>query len=254
MIKLAANLSMLFTEVDFLERFRQAKENNFDFIEFLFPYDHKPEIIANIISDSGLSIELFNLPPGDWNKGERGLAALPQHRTQFLKSVDIALEYANKLGVKKLHCMAGLGDFENAELHKTYVENLAYAANTLQQHNIVLLIEPLNTLNMPGYFLNSFDKAATIIDEIPNVFLQFDIFHCQKIHGNISYYLEKYKNISKHYQIAGVPQRFEPAIGELNYNYILHKIDTMGYDGAIGCEYNPQYDTISGLSWRRSIQ
>lgn len=253
MAKFAANLSMMFTEVDFPDRFARAATAGFKAVEFLFPYDYPPEDVAGWLRDNGLAMALFNMPPGDWNAGERGMAAIPGREDEFAAGVEIAIQYARATGVPHLHAMAGLTSGEDApdSYMTTYKANLAAAADRLAPEGRDVLIEPINTRDMPGYFLNHTDAAINIIESLgkPNLKLQFDIYHRQIMDGDVVKALERSMRYIGHIQIAGTPGRHEPSEGELNYPYIFEQLDALGYKGWIGCEYIPRGQTEDGLGW-----
>lgn len=251
MPRFAANLTMMFNEVPFLDRFKAAADQGFDAVEYLFPYDHPADEIAKRLSDNGLTQALFNMPPGDWAKGERGIASLAGREAEFRESVAKALHYTKATGVKRLHMMAGLASLNDAAAFKTYKANIAHAAEALARENLDLLLEPINGRNMPGYALNSVDYAASLIKELalPNVKLQFDIYHCQIIHGDVTMRLRALMPITGHVQIASVPSRNEPDDEELNYSFLFAELDRLNYKGFVGCEYNPRGDTAAGLTW-----
>lgn len=251
MPRFAANLTMMFNDVPFLDRFKAAADLGFDAVEYLFPYDHQADEIAKRLKDNGLTQALFNMPPGDWAKGERGIAALHGREVEFKQSVATALSYATATGVKRLHLMAGLASLADATALATYRANIIYAADELAKHNLDLLIEPINSRNMPGYALNSFDWAASLIQDLalPNLKLQFDIYHCQIIHGDVTMRLRALLPITGHVQIASVPSRHEPDDEELNFSFLFAELDRLNYKGFVGCEYNPRGDTAAGLSW-----
>ncbi|WP_277186491.1 2-oxo-tetronate isomerase [Caballeronia sp. BR00000012568055] len=257
MPKFAANLTMMYTEHPFLDRFAAAAKDGFKAVEFLFPYDFKAEEIKARLKDNGLKQALFNAPPGDWANGERGIASLPGREDKFKQSVKTALEYAAELGNNKLHVMAGLisPDQSRQQHGATYLKNLEYAAKEAEKANITIVIEPINTRDIPGFFLNRQDEAQSICDEIgaPNLQVQFDIYHCQIVEGDIAMKLKRDMKRPNagigHIQIAGVPERHEPDLGELNYPYLFDLIDSLGYDGWIGCEYRPKAGTSDGLGW-----
>ncbi len=257
MPKFAANLSMMFNEHAFLERFAAARAAGFNAVEFLFPYAHSPAEIAAALADNGLTQALFNLPPGDWEVGERGLACLPGREAEFQASVAQAIPYIEASNVPHVHMMAGLlGQTEPAQAMACYQTNLRYAAQRLGEIGCDVLIEPINPRDMPGYFLASTAAAAQIIEELalPNVRLQFDIYHHQITRGDVICALEQYFDVIGHIQIAGVPQRHEPdALNELNYPAICEKLDALGYNGWVGCEYRPRAATVAGLGWLQSI-
>jgi len=250
-----ANLSMMFAEVDFLDRFAAASAAGFMGVEFLFPYAFDAGELAMRLSDNGLEQVLFNMPPGDWDAGERGIAILPGRKDEFRASVDKALAYAVALGTPQVHCMAGIapGDADPVLLTDTYVENLAWAAERLKAEGVKLLIEPINTRDMPGYFLNYTKQAADIIAETgsDNVFIQFDIYHMQIMQGDLAPTIEAYLDQIPHMQLADTPGRHEPGTGEINYPFLFGHIDRIGYQGWIGCEYRPAGRTGDGLGWLR---
>ncbi|MGB1254983.1 MAG: 2-oxo-tetronate isomerase [Thiolinea sp.] len=253
MPKFAANLSMMFNEHEFLERFAAASAAGFEAVEFLFPYYYAPSDITAALQDNGLTQALFNLFPGDWDAGERGLACLPGREEAFQATVERVIPYVQATGVKQVHMMAGLvGKTDPEAALSCYKANLQFAAQRLRDVGIDVLIEPINQRDMPGYFLSSTASAAQIIEELalPNIRLQFDIYHHQITHGDVIRSLEKYFGLIGHIQIAGVPERHEPdALNELNYPAIFNRLDELGYDGWIGCEYRPRGETLSGLGW-----
>lgn len=247
----AANLTMMFNEWTFLDRFDAAAEAGFTAVEYLFPYEVPPEAIAERLARNKLEQALFNLPPGDWAAGERGIAALPERCDDLKSSVDKALDYAAATGAKRLHLMAGLSDPSDPEAASCYRRSVAYTAGRLAEKRIDLLIEPINGRNMPGYFLDDFGKAERLIAELalPNVRLQFDVYHRQIMHGDVAMALRRLLPVTGHIQIASVPSRHEPDGEELNYSYLFEEIDRLGYDGYVGCEYNPRGSTLDGLAW-----
>lgn len=253
MPRFAANLSMMFTEVPFLERFGRAAAAGFEAVEFLFPYEHPPEAIAAELARHGLVQALFNLPPGDFAKGERGLASLPGREAEFRDGLETALRYARATGCRTLHCMAGLlpSEAERAAREALYVDNLRYAARRCAEAGITLVIEPINTRDIPGYFLNYQAQARRIVETVgePNLKLQLDLYHCQIMEGDLLTRLQRHLAGVGHLQIAGVPHRHEPDTGEVNYRWLFDEIDALGYDGYIGCEYRPRGATSAGLGW-----
>ena len=251
MPRFAANLTMMFTEWDFLDRFAAAADAGFDAVEYLFPYDHPAETIAKKLADNGLTQALFNLPPGDWATGERGIAALPGREAEFEASVTTALAYAEATGAKRLHVMAGLADRADPAAVATYRGNVVRAAERLAAAGVALLLEPINRRDMPGYFLNDFSWTATLIGELglANVKLQYDVYHRQILHGDVVRSLEALMPIVGHVQIAAVPARNEPGTGELDDFRVFATLDALGYDGFVGCEYRPAAATIDGLRW-----
>ena len=256
MLKFAANLTMMFTEWAFLDRFKAAADVGFDAVEFLFPYDHPPEKIADQLMQNGLKQALFNLPPGDWASGERGLAALPERAEEFQRSVQTALNYATVLKVPTLHVMSGLADKANVTALATYRKAVEFACAAAAPHRITIVIEPINARDMPGYFLNDFNFAANLIADmaLPNLKLQYDIYHRQIIHGDVMMNLEKLMPIIGHVQIASVPKRHEPLTGELDDARIFQHLDALGYQGFVGCEYRPANSTVAGLGWRDRLR
>ncbi len=256
MPRFAANLSLMFCEVPFLDRFEAAAKAGFEAVEYWFPYDHDPAAIRERLRANGLTVALFNMPVGDFAHGERGLAALPDRVGEMKAGVDIALRYAEATGVSRLHMMAGLADPDDPHAHDTYRRSVVYAAGKLANAGVDLLLEPINGRNMPGYFLRDFRQAADLIQELmlPNVKLQFDIYHCQIIHGDVTMRLRALMPITGHVQIASVPNRHEPDTGELSDFFLFDELDRLGYAGFVGCEYIPASETVAGLSWRRAYQ
>ena len=256
MTKLSANLSLLFTENEFIDRFKEAKNNGFDAVEFQFPYDIEAQTIKNEIDKNKLILTIFNSPPGDFENGDRGLACLEKRKDDFKKSIIEAISYAKIFQCNKIHVMSGVSEKENVlNAKKVYIENLKWACDEFDKHNINLLIEPINQRNIPNYFLSSTDQAIEIIDKIErdNIYLLFDIYHHQIIRGDVSKYFEKFQAYIGHIQIAGIPNRNEPDQSELDYKYVFKLIERLNYTGFIGCEYNPLKDTVSGLKWRESL-
>jgi hydroxypyruvate isomerase len=247
----AANLSMMFNEWPFLERFEAAADAGFRAVEYLFPYDHPRAVIAQRLKANNLTQALFNLPPGDWSAGDRGLAAIAGRQDEFRASVATALDYAEAIGVKRLHVMAGIAQPQDTVAMDAYRDSVAFAADAAAVHGIDLLIEPINGRDMPGYFLNDFGAAVRLIEELnrPNLKLQFDIYHRQIMHGDVLKSLASLMPIIGHVQIASVPFRNEPDTGELNDYRILAELDRLGYQGFVGCESRPAGDTRRGLSW-----
>lgn len=251
MPRFAANLSMMFNEYDFLDRFQAAADAGFKAVEYLFPYDYPPETIAGRLHNAGLEQALFNMPPGNWAAGDRGLAALPERRAEFEAAVDLAIRYAGIIGTPFLHMMAGIADAGEEMAVRSYREALALAADRTEQAGIGLVIEPINKRDMPGYFLNDFDQALAFVTGIgrPHVKLQFDIYHRQILHGDVLTGLRAMMPHIGHIQVASVPKRNEPGTGELNDRAIFSEIDALGYAGFIGCEYRPAGRTEEGLGW-----
>lgn len=252
MPRFAANLSMMFTEVPFIERFGKAAAAGFEAVEFLFPYAHTPEEIAAELQKDGLTIALFNMPPGGWDAGERGMAAIPGREAEFRANVDTALRYALALGCKTLHAMSGLTEgLDRAACEATFVENFRYAADRLAPHGITVLVEPINSRNMPGYFIAHQMDALALMDRVdrPNAKVQLDLYHAQIMDGDLTRLIQKMKGRFTHVQLASVPERHEPDEGELNYPHLYAVLDAEGYEGWIGCEYNPRGVTEDGLGW-----
>jgi len=257
MPKFAANLTMLFGEVDFLDRFKAAADNGFKGVEYLFPYAYEADEIAAKLKENNLEQVLHNLPAGDWGAGERGIACHPDRVEEFKKGVDTAIEYATKLGCKQLNCLAGKvpEGVSQEQAHQTFVSNVKFAADKLKAAGITLLIEPINTFDIPGFFLSTTAQGNAIIDEIgsDNLFLQYDIYHMQRMEGELAATMKANLKRIKHIQLADNPGRNEPGTGEINYTFLFKYIDEIGYDGWIGCEYKPAGDTVAGLGWREAL-
>jgi hydroxypyruvate isomerase len=254
MPKFAANLSFLFTELPFAERFQPAAAAGFAGVEYLFPYDWPAGEVAGWLATAGVEQVLFNLPPGDWAAGERGLACLPGRQGEFAESVELALDYALQLDCRRLHCMAGLrpGGVAEAELQATYIANLRHAADRLGSIGVTVTIEPINSrIDMPGYWLDDIGKALHLLDAIgrDNVQLQLDLYHAQIIQGDLARTLEANIGRIAHIQIADNPGRHEPGSGEIHYPYLFELMDRLGYAGWVGCEYKPLTTTEAGLVW-----
>lgn len=265
MPRFAANLSMLYPEHSFLDRFAAAAADGFDAVEYLFPYAFTPAALADRLQAHGLTQALFNAPPGDFDAGERGLACLPDRIDEFRRGfVELALPYAQALGCQRVHVMAGLAPAGMAReaLADCYQANLAWAAAQAAPHGVAVQIEPINTRDIPRYFLNRQDTAHALVQAIgaPNLQVQFDLYHCQIVEGDLAMKLRQYLTGDSssrvgHLQIAGVPDRHEPDGGEVNFPYLLDLIDTLGYTGFVGCEYRPKVSaaggTTAGLGWLR---
>ncbi|XKE44810.1 hydroxypyruvate isomerase [Halomonas organivorans] len=258
MAKFAANLSMLFTEVDFLDRFQAAAEAGFKGVEYLFPYDFEAAEIQRRLDDNGLTQVLFNLPAGDWGAGERGIACHPDRIEEFRAGVDRAIEYAKVLGNTQVNCLAGIQPegVSDEQARRTLVDNLRFAAEKLQAAGILLVAEPINTRDIPGFFLNRTEQALAIFDEVgsDNLKLQYDIYHMQIMEGDLAPTIEKHLDRIAHVQLADNPGRHEPGTGEINYPFLFAHLDRLGYQGWIGCEYKPQAGTKEGLGWLDAVK
>lgn len=254
MPKLAANLTMLFNEVGFLDRFKAAANAGFRGVEFLFPYAFHADQIADRLNMYQLDLVLHNLPAGNWEGGERGIACHPDRVGEFQEGVGEAIRYAKVLGVKQLNCLIGITpkNVSAEKAHATAVSNLKFAADKLKAEGIRLLIEPINTFDIPGFFLTHTKQALDIIKETgsDNFFVQYDIYHMQRMEGELTNTIKANLPMIKHIQLADNPGRNEPGTGEINYRYLLPMLDEIGYDGWVGCEYKPKTDTVKGLSWR----
>ena len=253
MPKFAANLTMLFNEAPFLERFELAAKAGFKAVEFLFPYAYDAKDLRARLDDNGLQLVLHNLPAGDWDAGERGIACHPDRVEEFRAGVGRAIEYAKALGVKQLNCLAGKAPagVDEATLRKTFVENLRFAAAALKKEGLKLLVEPINTYDIPGFYLNRTAQAAAILDEVgaDNAFIQYDIYHAQRMEGEIAATIEKHLTRIGHIQFADNPGRHEPGTGEINHDFLFRHLDRLGYAGWVGCEYKPATTTEAGLGW-----
>jgi hydroxypyruvate isomerase len=247
----AANLTMMFTEVPFLDRFAAAADAGFTAVEFLFPYDHPADEVGRRLRQAGLTQALFNLPPGKWDAGEKGFAALPERFDDLKASLGTALPYAQATGVKRVHLMAGMASRGDHKAVEAFTKSVAVAAEFFAPEGLDVVIEPINPRNVPGYFLNDFSFASDLIRDlkIPNLKLQFDIYHCQIIHGDVTMRLREMMDIIGHIQIASIPSRHEPDGEELNYPFLFAELDRLGYAGFVGCEYNPRGETSDGLAW-----
>ena len=258
MLRFSANLSMLFREFSFIDRFSAARRAGFTGVEFLFPYQYEASQLADLLNMENLELALFNFPPGDWKSGERGIAALPDRRADFLESLEKALKYADTLKCPTLHVMAGILGKETSvgEAIEVYVENLRLACDAAKKKDITIVIEPLNTRDVPGYLLSSTTEACKVIKAVSrkNIGLQFDLYHCQIMEGDLETKILSLSNIINHIQIAGVPNRNEPDTGEVNYSHLFKIINETCYDGWIGCEYNPRGLTNDGLGWLKALK
>ena len=257
MPQFAANLTMLFNESPFMERFEKAAHSGFKAVEFLFPYPFTAEEIKQKLDQNKLQLVLHNLPAGDWEAGERGIACLPDRIAEFQAGVAKAIQYAKVLGVKQINCLAGKipANVDAGLVRETFVANLRYAAAELKNANIKLLIEPINTFDIPGFYLSKTQQAIDIMDEVgsDNLYLQYDIYHAQRMEGELCKTLEI--NLAKiaHIQLADNPGRNEPGTGEINYTHLFKFIDSIGYKGWIGCEYKPASSTEAGLGWIKEL-
>jgi hydroxypyruvate isomerase len=254
MPRFAANLSMMFNEIAFLDRFAAARAAGFEGVEFLFPYDFPAATLRERLSGEGLSQVLFNMPPGDWANGERGMASLPGRQAEFRESVKKALDYAATLDCRQIHCMAGIvpAEVSPTTAAAVYAANLAWATEQAQPAGVRLVIEPINHRDMPRYFLNTQAQGAAIVEAIgrDRLGLQFDVYHVQVTEGDITKRMEQFMSVITHMQIADVPARNEPGTGEIGWAYVFRRIDELGYTGWVGCEYRPAGDTAAGLTWR----
>ena len=262
MPRFAANLSMLYNDVDFLDRFAAAARDGFQAVEYLFPYAYSAQELAARLQANGLQQVLFNAPPGNWDAGERGLACLPGREAEFREGIAKAVEYAQALQCPRIHVMAGLvpQGADAAMVRATYIANVRHAARLAAPHGIAILLEPINGRDMPGFFLSRQDQAHALLTDIaePNVQVQMDLYHCQIVEGDLAMKIRQYLPTGRvgHLQIAGVPERHEPDVGEVNYPYLFHLLDQLGYDGWIGCEYRPArgaaaHATSEGLGWMK---
>lgn len=253
MPKLAANLSTLFTEMPFLERFATAARAGFRAVEYQYPYEWQPTDIAAAARGAGVQVVLHNMPPGDPKLNERGTTCLTGREVRFREDLDRAIEYARAVGCTSLHLMAGVvpAGAERAALHATYIANLKYAAKRLRSEGMRLLIEPLSERTVANCFLRSSAQAAQVLEEVAadNALIQYDLFHMQLMEGNLAVTVERLLPRIGHIQLADAPARHEPGTGEINFDFMLGHIDRIGYSGWIGCEYNPQGDTLEGLKW-----
>jgi hydroxypyruvate isomerase len=254
--KFAANLTMLFNELPFLDRFAAAKAAGFSGVEFLFPYDFEKVVLREKLDRYGLSQVLHNLPAGDWAAGERGIAVLPDRVAEFRDGVEQAIDYARALDCRQLNCLVGIAPagIETETLRRVLVDNLSFAADALARHNIRLLIEPINTRDIPGFFLSRTQQAQDLIAEVgsDNLFIQYDIYHMQVMEGDLAPTIRKHFDRIAHIQLADNPGRNEPGTGEINFPYLFRYLDEIGYAGWIGCEYKPKTATDQSLQWLAS--
>ncbi len=254
MPRLAANLSMMFNELPFLDRFAAAGRAGFAGVEFLFPYEHPAAELRRRLDDTGLTLALFNMPPGDWAAGDRGLASLPGRQAEFRDGVSRALDYAGALGCKLVHCMAGVPPAGTNPLiaASLFAANLAWACERAHAAGVLVVIEPINQRDIPGFHLATTGQAAAVIEAIgrDRLGLQFDIYHCQITEGDVTKRMEALLPLIAHMQIADVPGRNEPGTGEIAWPFVFRRIAELGYQGWIGCEYRPAGETVAGLGWR----
>ena len=258
MPKFCANLTLLFNEVDFLDRFEAASKSGFQAVEYLFPYAYDKTLLADKLKTYGLRQALFNLPAGDWAAGERGLAILPDRVGEFQDGVGRAIDYAAALGCGQLNFLAGLTppDADPDLVHKTLMENLKFAANELGKAGLRLLVEAINTFDMPGFHITATGQAAGLIKEAgaDNVFILYDVYHMQRMEGELTATIRNYFSQIGHIQIADNPGRHEPGTGEINFPFLFSVIDELGYSGWVGAEYKPRGQTAAGLSWLRPFK
>ena len=250
MPKLAANLSTLFPEIPFLDRFAAAARAGFRYVEYQFPYQWSPDEIARRAREAGLEVVLHNLPAGDFAKGDRGIGCLPGREREFRDGVERAIDYARAARCPRLNCLAGIAPID-PEHFAVLVDNVRYAARTLGAAGLSLTLEPINTRTVPGFFLSGSAQALDVLNAAGegNAFLQYDFFHMQIMEGDLASTVERLLPRIGHIQLADVPDRHEPGTGEINFDFLLLRLDALGYSGYIGCEYNPRGDTLEGLKW-----
>jgi hydroxypyruvate isomerase len=247
----------MFNEVPFLDRFAAAAEAGFKAVEYLFPYDYPAEVIQARLSEHGLENVLFNMPPGDWAAGERGITCIPGREREFQAGVEKAIQYARRFGTRRLHAMAGIAppDAARARCQAALIANLKFAAEKLAPHGIILLLEAINTRDMPGFFVATQAESYAACADVgaANIRMQMDCYHMQVMEGDLATKLRRYAPHCGHIQIAGAPERHEPDTGEINYDYLFRLLDEIGYDGWLGCEYRPAAGTVEGLGWFRRV-
>jgi len=257
MPRFAANLTMLWNELDFLDRFAAAKRAGFSAVEYLFPYAYPKEQLAEQLAKHRLVQVLHNLPAGDWAAGERGIACHPKRVDEFKEGVGKAIDYARALGCKQVNCLAGIApaDTDPRQVRETFVSNLRFASDKLGGAGIRLVMEPINTFDIPGFFLSHTRQAADLIRDVgsSNLFIQYDIYHMQRMEGELANTIKNHLPQIAHMQLADNPGRNEPGTGEIHYRFLFSFIDALGYDGWIGCEYKPKGNTVEGLSWRSAL-
>jgi len=253
MPRFCANLSMMFNEVPFLDRFAAAGKAGFKAVEFLFPYEYEAAELRRRLDDAGLTVALFNMPPGDWAAGERGLACLPGREAEFKEGVKRAIDYAHALGSPLLHCMGGIvpADAQSGVPGNLYFSRVAWAAEQTHAAGVKLVLEPINQRDMPRYAIHLTTQVAGIVAVLgaDRVGLQFDLYHCQIAEGDLTMHMEALMPIIAHMQCADVPGRHEPGTGEIAWDFVFAQVDRLGYGGWIGCEYRPAGDTVAGLGW-----
>ncbi|MCS2158021.1 hydroxypyruvate isomerase [Scandinavium sp. H11S7] len=253
MLRFSANISMLFTEYDFLDRFAKAAACGFRGVEFMFPYDYDIDVLQQVLKQNSLEHTLHNLPAGDWAAGERGIACIPGREAEFREGVLAAVRYAKALGNRKINCLVGKAptQFSPEQVHTTLVDNLRFAANMLAKEDLLLLLEPINTFDIPGFHLTGTHQALALIEDIGcrNVKIQYDIYHMQRMEGELTLTMQKQAEHIGHLQIADNPHRGEPGTGEINYDYLFEVIAQSDYDGWVGCEYKPVNTTEAGIGW-----
>ena len=258
MPKFAANLSMMFNEVPFLDRFQAAADAGFKAVEFMFPYEYKPEAVAAKAAAAKVEVILFNFPAGDWAAGERGITCIPGREQEYRAGVERALAYQEALGTQQLHSMAGIvpAGVDPIQCRSRLVHNLQYAAEKLAERNLTLLLEAINTRDMPGFVVSTQRDCAAVCDlvDAPNLKMQMDLYHMQIAEGDLTMCLRRYVALCGHIQIAGCPERHEPDTGEIRYECLYKVIDETGYSGWLGCEYCPAGKTEEGLGWFRALQ
>jgi hydroxypyruvate isomerase len=253
MPQFAANLTMLFTEYPFLERFERAARAGFSAVEYMFPYEENTEEIARLLADLRLTQALFNLPAGHWAAGDRGIALDPARHSEFRDGVTRAIELARRFNCSKLNCLVGKEPpgVPEEETRASVVENLRLAARELGRHNLLLLVEPINTFDIPGFYLTTSGQAVALLDEVgePNTAVQYDIYHMQRMEGNLVHTMERLRSRLGHVQVADAPDRHEPGTGEINMPYVLNALDRLGYQGYVGLEYRPSGTTETSFGW-----
>ena len=244
---------MMFNEVGFLDRFEAARKAGFSGVEYISPYEHEPSRLAELLNVNGLSQVLFNMPAGNWDEGERGIACLPDRANEFREGIELVAEYANALGCRQVNCLAGIAPdgADRDGLHRTFVQNLRFAADRLEAAGVLLLIEAINSLDIPGFFLNTSSEARSVIEEVgsENLAFQYDVYHMQIMEGDLARTIETNLDMIRHIQIADNPGRHEPGTGEINYPFLFERLDAWGYDGWVSAEYIPAQATTDGLSW-----